>query len=249
MGLGDHPPESVLHLRVRGVRPSAVGALHDEDVGAFLHRFRVADDGDAGAPDVAAVEEPDIPPRVFILDLEEDVGTPEEVTGVDEGQVDPRHDLPSPVVADADEVLHRPRRVILRVERLEGRLPLLLPLPVYELYIPLMDVTAVEEHDGAEVPGGGGAVDVPREAALHQAGDAAGVIDVGVGEDEDVDVGVLAGASPAVDLEGLLAAALEKTAVEEDAVAVHFDEVPGAGDGAGRSGKGDLHFAASFRGS
>ena len=57
---------------------------------------------------------------------------------------------------------------------------------VHELHVPLLDVAAVEEHDGAEVPGGGGAVDITGEAVLDQAGDVTRMVYMGMGEYQDI---------------------------------------------------------------
>jgi hypothetical protein len=66
------------------------------------------------------------------------------------------------------------------------------------------------------------------------------MVDMGVGENQAVDIAARAKAG-AVQLEGLLALALKKTAVKKDAPAVDFEQVLGTGDGFRRAMEGDFH--------
>ncbi len=103
-----------------------------------------------------------------------------------------------------------------------------------------MDVGGVGEHDAAEVAGGGGGVDVAVEAVVAELGEVAAVVDVGVGEDDAVDLLGVEGEGT-IALHGLGAAALEEAAVEEDALAVDFEEVLRTGGGAGGAAEFDFH--------
>ena len=58
---------------------------------------------------------------------------------------------------------------------------------VEPLHIVLLDETAVGEHDAAQVLGSFGADDLTSEAQFVEIGDEAAVVDMGVGEDDNVD--------------------------------------------------------------
>ena len=208
-GFVDDRGQAVLGGLIGGMALVAVGGLHDQDVRPVGGRGRIADDGDVGAADVAAVEQPLPPAGVMVVDVEDDVGAAQDVAGVDHGQVDAGKDLSAPVVAEADELLHGRDHVLLGVERFEEDLVLgaaLLAVDVFD--VALLDGGAVHQHRRAQVAGGGGGVDVAAEAVLHQAGNGAGVVDMGVGEDHRVDGGGVAEIL-AVARKRLLAAALE----------------------------------------
>jgi hypothetical protein len=58
-----------------------------------------------------------------------------------------------------------------------------------ELEVLRLDEAGVGEHDGREIAGAGRAEDRTREAPLHQQRQAARVVDVGVAEDDEVNLG------------------------------------------------------------
>ncbi len=74
-------------------------------------------------------------------------------------------------------------------------------------------------------------MDVAPKTALDQRGDVAGVVNVGVGEDEGIHVPDLE-RQVAVALESLLPPPLEQTAVEQDVAPVDGEHVHRTGDGA-----------------
>ena len=102
----------------------------------------------------------------------------------------------------------------------------------------------VLEHDGHQLPREAGGKDLPLKALLDEQGDAAGVVDVRVGDDHIVNVigrkvqhGVVS-----------LVLALLQAAVDEDLLAADFHAVAAARDGLGRPEKGEFHvgFPPSF---
>ena len=95
----------------------------------------------------------------------------------------------------------------------------------------------VPQHDGQKLPRQAGAVDVAGEALLHQQGNAAGVVDVGVGDQAVID---LAGG----EVQGVvvvLVPALLQAAVDEDLPAVDFQTVAAPRDSVGRAEETQLH--------
>ena len=66
---------------VRRVQPVAVGAFHDQDVGA-VHKLRVTDNWQSRPPDVAAEDQPNVAFRLVIFNLENDRRAAEHVPRV-----------------------------------------------------------------------------------------------------------------------------------------------------------------------
>jgi hypothetical protein len=103
-----------------------------------------------------------------------------------------------------------------------------------ELGIGLLDPCRVGEHDRAEIARRMCTIDRRGEAlgsvAMDEGGEIARVVDVGVGEDEHVDLGGVDRELP-VDLEGLLAPSLIESAIEQDTGArIGRQQVHRAGD-------------------
>ena len=95
----------------------------------------------------------------------------------------------------------------------------------------LLDLGRVGEHDAQQVARRRRAVDRPGEPLADERRQVAAVVDVGVAEDDRVDlVGVER--EVAVALPGLLAAALVQAAVEQDLVVADFEQVHRPGDAA-----------------
>jgi len=95
------------------------------------------------------------------------------------------------------------------------------------------------------VGGGGGGVDGAGVPVFDEVGKVAGVVDVGVAEDDGID-GARVEGEVAVALEGFFARALVEAAFEQDSAAVDLDQVHGAGDGLCRSVKGYVHCCPPF---
>ena len=233
-----HPAgEQLLRLRDRFMHAVGVGALDDEHVGGPVRRGRlgIADDGQAGAADVAREHEARRPARRG--DVEHDRRAAQDVAGVVERERDAREDLRGVLIGHAHHRFRHRRAVFRGVQRLGLRV---LVDPLEELPVLLLDEPGVGQHDGAQVLGGAGAVDGAAVAALAENGQPAGVVDVRVGQHDGVHVGrrereVL------VLLARLLAAALEHAAVEQDALAGRLEQVHRARDLAGRAEKRQAH--------
>ena len=67
------------------------------------------------------------------------------------------------------------------------------------------------------------------------------MVDVGVGEDHDVDLARVEVGEAAVDLVALLAVALVEAAIQQDPGAVDFEQVLGTGGGAGGTAEFQFH--------
>ena len=102
----------------------------------------------------------------------------------------------------------------------------------------LLNLGRVGEHDPEQVAGRRGAVDRPVETLADERRQVAAVVDVGVAEDDRVDL-VRVEREVAVPLPGFLAAALVQPAVEQDLVVADFEQVHGPGDAAGRPPEGE----------
>jgi hypothetical protein len=126
------------------------------------------------------------------------------------------------------------------VVRGEEREVIALPVAVQPGDVAFVNVGGIGEHDATQVTRGGGGVDVAGEAELREVREIAAVINVGVGEDDAVDLFRIKG-ELAVSLHGLGAAALVEAAIEQDAGVVDLDEMLRTCGGAGCAAEGDFH--------
>ena len=162
------------------------------------------------------------------------------MTGVVEGEGHSRPQLVGLVIIDPLKILQRLGGIFLGVNRLNRGLPQLLALFVDVGHVHFLDMAAVQEHGIAEVGGGRGAQDPPPKALAHQVGDIAGVVDVGVGQHQDIDGRRVVRKIP-VDSPGLFPLPLKETAFQQNLLPVQLQQVLGAGDGLDCPVKGDVH--------
>jgi hypothetical protein len=218
---------------------AAVGRLHDHVVDVFA-AFGGVEKVIAGAADIAGEQEAEVFFASEVFDVEDDLGGTEDVTGVDESECDAFGDGEGAVVADGDELAEDVFGVGEGVAGGEEFEVVAFAVFVEPLDVHFMDVSGVGEHDAAEVAGGGGGVDVAIEAVVAELREVAAVVDVGVGEDNAVDLLGVEGEG-AVAFHGLGATTLEEATIEEDALAVDFEEVLRTGGGAGGAAEFDFH--------
>ena len=112
-----------------------------------------------------------------------------------------------------------------------------LALAVFPLGVLLLNVGGVQQHDLKQLGGEPGGEDAALEALLDQHGDAAGVVDVGVGHQYVVD-GVGGKGELIV---GHLVPSLLQSAVDEDAFTVDLQAVTAAGHALVRAKETELH--------
>ena len=110
------------------------------------------------------------------------------------------------------------------------------------LGVSLLDMGGVPEHDAHKLSGQASGEDAAVEALLHQKGQAAGVVDVGVGDEHIVDV---IGSEVQLVLIVLILTLLQ-AAVDENLLAVDLQAVTAAGDRVGGAEKCQFHGIASF---
>ena len=104
----------------------------------------------------------------------------------------------------------------------------------------LLQVTGVGQQDGAQFRRGRRAVDRAGEALSCQQRQVAAVVQMGVGEDDGVDVGRWHWQGrPVAQAQRLVA--LEQAAIDQQALAAVGHQIFGAGDRVGRTEKLELH--------
>ena len=118
------------------------------------------------------------------------------------------------------------------------------PLPVDILHVLLLNMAAIQEHGAAEVSRSRGADNLAPETLFHQVGDISRVIDVGVRQHHGLNAGGIKEEIP-VPLAGLLTLALIEAAIEEEAFAVHRDQMLRTGYRLDGAVKTDLHQVTS----
>ena len=229
----EHAPDQRLDLlllvHLGFMVPVAVRGLDDHRVGVG-EELRLAQDGQGVTPEIAGEDERPV------VGLETDHRGAEHVAGIVERKVHAVGDLDRVAVGDRLEEIGRLPRILDGVGGFELSL-----LPSIDLLdVPLLDVGGVLEHHGGQVGGGGRGEDRAVIPGADEGGQGTGVVDVGMGEDDGVDVLRLEPQVP-VSTEAFLAPALEEAAVEKDPGTADLDDVAAPGHAAGRAVKGELH--------
>ena len=208
----------------------AIGALA-EDVVEAARPGRVRVEELVVGADVGGEEDADGALAVLRLDL--DRGRAEEMAGVPEPRPDARQRLEPGRIADLAELLETARGIGHAVDRLDRR-PVLPGVPLVELLdLHLLDVGRIGQHDAGEVDGGRGGVDRPGIAVAGELRQEAGMVDMGVAEDDGAEVARDEGEGAVVEL--LLGLrALEHAAIDEELAVVGLEPEARAGDAAGR---------------
>ena len=238
--LGHDLGEFVERLGHRAVEAVAVRRFHHEHVG-LLDEFRIAHQRMAGLPEIAG--EHDAPRAAPLVDGDLDDRRPEDVPGVDEPRAHVRMRRDRVAVLDGAQSLERRHRLHDRVERcrLAGRAAGgAAPMPEVALGLDLLDVAAVREHHPEQVGRRRRAPDRPAEAQQREARQQARVVDVGVRQQDEIDVAHVERERLAVLALGL-APALEHAAVHQEGAAGRAHPRTGSGDFAGGAEKRDFH--------
>ena len=111
-----------------------------------------------------------------------------------------------------------------------------------------MNVRCVRQHDAAQIPRGWRGIDVSSKAQPAQMRQRTAVIDVSMGEHDEVD-GLWIKGEILVPLNGVLSASLIEPAIEQDALAIDLDQMLRAGGSACGTAKGDFHHGKDAGGS
>ena len=234
-----HDFQETLHfVRLQLVFAVAVGGFAEEVI-AGRHRLGVAEDGAVRPADVSG--EPEGGRRtVLAFNAQRHAGAAQDVARVAVLEVNVFGDPFPAVVGQADEALHGRFYVRPHVERLLG----FTVLPVFFVVvfrILFLDESRVQQQNGAEAARSVGGVDLTAKAVFYQLRHPAGVVDVGVAEDEAVNALRLED-EVFVEVFHLFIAPLIEAAVEQNGVAVvKGDQVSGPGYFAGRAAELNLH--------
>jgi len=209
----------------------AVGRFHHHDVGA-LRRIGIAQQRAAGIADVAGKH--DDAPRPVLLRLQLDARRAEDVAGIEEGCLQPRREFDRLSVAGLTaEAVEDAQRVDQRVKRLDPVGGQTAPLgdPQVATVLLFLEMRGVEQHDPRQIARRRCGDDLATKAALHQHRDPAAMVEMGVGQQQNVDRG---GVEAEILGVGRLqpAAALVEAAIDENPFACGFEQMAGAGDGA-----------------
>ena len=140
-------------------------------------------------------------------------------------------------VLAGDQLLQCQLRILYGVQRFHRRTAGTLALLVLPLGVALLDVGGIPQHDGQQLGGEPGAVDGSVKALLDQQGQAAGVVDVGVGHHNGVDIPGRKVQLAVV----LLVPPLLESAVHQNPLSAALHTVTAAGYRLGRAKKGQFH--------
>jgi hypothetical protein len=163
------------------VQAVAVSAFHQQHIG-MIDGFRVADDRNPDAAQVAGEDQPHVPPGIAILNIQHDNRAAEHVPRIQKGDVNARQNFALAVVTDGVEVFQAVDRVFDFVDRLDGGLAAFGAFFVDELRVFFLDMAAVQQHRRAQIARGERAQNIASEAAFDEIRDIAAVVDVSVTE-------------------------------------------------------------------
>ena len=195
----------------RGVQTVAVGRLHQQVVnlrkrlGIFEYMLVVA-------PHIARKAKLD--KAAALLDFQIHAGAAENMASIEELYRHLTLDVELLVVRHADETAHTGLCIGLGIDRLNRRQPLGGTLLVEGVRIRLLNAAGVGQHNGTQVACGGRADDDAVKAQLVDIRNQSRMVDMGVREDEVVDL-LWVETQIAVHSVGLEALALIHTAVEQ----------------------------------
>ena len=167
------------------VQAVAVGALGDHVV-RLPDVLGRADDGGLAVAQVAGKD--DLPGLALLGEPHLHAGGAQQVARVHEADLDAVGDGQLLAVLTGDDVpqgLFHVDQGVQRLHRGPAGPPALLILIGR---VVLLDLGGVPQHDGQQLGRQTGTVDIAREPLLHQQGETAGVVDVGVGDHHVVDV-------------------------------------------------------------
>ena len=217
----------------------AVSGLHQHIVGIGVE-LGIADDGLIHVADIAG--EHHGAGLAALMARQLDAGGAQQVSRIDELRRHVVCDLHLLAVLAGLDVLPHLHGVGYGVDGLHLRTAGPLVLAVLVLRVLLLDVGGVLQHDVQQVrcqPRGDNAALKP---VFDEHGDAAGVVDVGVGHQHHVDAARVEGKGGVVDL----IAALLQTAVHQDLLSVDLQTMAAAGDALVSAVKAQLHGRNSF---
>ena len=216
----------VVRVHVHVVEAVPVGALRDHIV-RFRDKLGVPDDGLLPVANVPG--EDDLFGLAVLGQPQLGAGRAQQVPGVGEAELDVVIDLNLLAVFTHHQVSEGALHIGQGVQGLHRGTSGPLALLVFPLGVTLLDVGGVPQHNVQQLGGEAGAVDVAAKSLLDEQGNAAGVVNVGVGDNDVLNV---AGHEVQLGVVDLIPPLLQ-AAVNEHLVSVALHTVAAAGDGFG----------------
>ncbi len=220
-----------------GMLAVAVGGFAEEQIDLLGDgRSGVVQDGLIVAADVAGEDDDGL--LAIIGDGEFEAGGAEDVAGVVGLDVKVGRDVEAAVARHGAEEFEDRIDIVGGVER--NGIGMLAPLVANGVGgVFFLEVGGIFEEESGELDGGGIGENGFVEATADEDGEPAGVVEMGVSEDGEVErFGIDGKRIPVAILE--VAGALEKAAIDEQALASGLDEIFGTGDAASSAKKGEF---------
>jgi len=153
-------------------------------------------------------------------------------------------DLLLPAIRNGLGQIHRRLNVCWAIERFNDRLPRF-AFVIEIVGVFFLNLGRVGQHDGDQIPRCRRAIDRPLESLPHQVGQVAAVIDVSVAQHDGLNV-LRSKRKLPIPLKRLPAPALVQSAIQEQLLAIHLDQVHGPSHGPGRPPECHFVFGGHF---
>ena len=235
-GLSDQMDKLLKAFRRIRLHRIAIRTFHHQQFGP-VGQHRVAQEGHVAPADIPG--EPHPVALAILLDIQHHRGRAEDVPRIHQAGTHARERCKAGIVVNRVKVRVNPLGILDGVQRLDSRLAVGAAF-VQVRGIRFLDVARVAQHDIRQLGGSRGCIDWPAKAALHQVGQVAAVVDMGVGEHGCIDFCRVI-AEGAVALVRFLARPLVHAAVNQQFFPVDAHEKLRPGDRLGGSMKLDLH--------
>ena len=211
-----------------------VGGFHDHIVRA-VDVDRIPDDGLVDVAQVAG--EHQSLRHAALRRVHDDAGRAQQVAGIHEFQRHALAQLHLFTIFTGGHELPDPGSVLDGVQRLHTGRAGALRLAVLPLGIRLLDMGGVHQHDIQQVRRQSGSHNTALEALLDEHGHPAGMVDMGMGDEHNINAASREGQSLIVHL----ISSLLQAAVHQDALAAYLQAVAAAGDALIGTIKTELH--------
>ena len=200
---------------------SAIGALHQNEI-HILACHRISKQIVITTTNVTGEKKSFLLPVFFIFDIKNDLGTSQNMAGIDEGELNPLRNHNFTIVAHVDKLPQAKLCINWRVEGLNQRKALFCALLIHPLRVRLLNPGRIRQHHLTQVACCKSGINIPFKSLAGKIGEVATMINVRVGENDMIDALRVKVRETAIHLVCILSPPLVKSAVQENTLTIDF---------------------------